>query len=216
MFHFDGYLRFLISAKNVPLWRLFEVSDQYEECSTVTVIWGFWSVRKMFHATVTVIWGFWSVRRMFYCNGYLRFLISTKNISVFLISTKNVSLWRLFEVSDQYEECFTVRLFEASGQCEECSTLTVIWDLLSIRRMFYCNDYLRFLISTKNSTVFLISTKNVPLWLLFEVSDQYEECVTVTVIWGFWSVRRISQCLSSELEYLSVSHQYEEYLSVSH
>jgi hypothetical protein len=71
MFHFDDYLRFLVSKKNVPLWRLFEISDQYEECSTVTIIWGFWSVRRMFH-----------------CDGYLRFLISTKNISVFLISTR--------------------------------------------------------------------------------------------------------------------------------
>ena len=81
MFHFDGYLRFLISAKNVPLWRLFEVSDQWEECSTVTGIWSFWSVRRIFH-----------------CGGYLRFLISAKN----------VPLWLLFEVSDQYEECSTL------------------------------------------------------------------------------------------------------------
>ena len=136
MFHFDGYLRFLISAKNVPLWRLFEVSGQYEGCSTVTVIWGFWSVRRMFHF-----------------DDYLRFLVSKKN----------VPLWRLFEISDQYEEC---------------STVTIIWGFWSVRRMFHCDGYLRFLISTKNISVFLIST-------------------------------RISQCFSSVRDYLIVSHQYE-------
>jgi hypothetical protein len=117
MFDCDCYLRFLISAKDVPLCLR---TDQKPQIIVKVEHSSYWSeTSNNSHRD------FWSVRRMFYCDGYLRFLISTKN----------VPLWRLFKVSDQ---------------CEECSTVTVIWGFSSVRRMFHFDDYLRFMISTKN------------------------------------------------------------------